>query len=373
MNERGVLGRLPAGLGAHRRPDAVRHLPRVHRRRAHDRGGARAQLAGARRTGADRAGGVRTDRTSAVAPRAVHGDDAARHRQGPRRRSFRTRRRTGAGGRPGDRPVGGGDRDGVLAGAAPPPAQPDRVQTRHRRPEDHPRPRRGDPVARAAAAAAGADGGRHAGGVQQGVERLEGDAAARAVCAGGRGAGRRAVHRRARRARAARPRGGRRAADRLAAGGRRTIPFARLWRVLAGLRSGDARPPRPADPRCRCAPRAADGGNAAAAGAGGDRSDRVRRRPCRAVQPDRRRAGGGRRLDRRCAHPHADQRHGAGHVLDPGRRRRRVRRAAPAGPAVRADRAGAVRAASGSAPRSARCPRRCWAGGCARSMCRRAW
>ena len=41
---------------------------------------------------------------------------------------------------------------------------------------------------------------------QQGVERLEGDAAARAVCAGGRGAGRRAVHHRARRAGASAPR-----------------------------------------------------------------------------------------------------------------------------------------------------------------------
>ena len=67
---------------------------------------------------------------------------------------------------------------------------------------------------------------------------------------------------------------------------------------------------------------AADGGNAAAAGTRGDRGHRLLRRPRRAVQQDLRRARGGRRVHRRCPHPYHDQRHGAGYVLDPGRRRR---------------------------------------------------
>ena len=212
------------------------------------------QHAGARRTGRDRAGRLRPDRPAAVAPRAVRRDAAARHRQGPRRRPFGTRRRAGAGDRPGARPVGGGDRDGLLAGAAPPAAEPDRVQARHRRPEDHPRPRRHDPVARAAAAAAGADGRRHARGVAEGLERLEGDAAARAV--------------RARGARCwpagCRPpsatcawRAPRRPPPRCWTTGREadraSVPGARLSRLLAVLRSRDPCPPRPPDPRRRSA------------------------------------------------------------------------------------------------------------------------
>ena len=121
------------------------------------------------------------------------------------------------------------------------------------------------------------------------------------------------------------------------------------------------------------APGAADCGHAAAAGAGGDRGHRILRRPCRAVQQDLRCAGGGRRVDRRCANPYPHQRHGAGHVLDSGRRRRHVRRAASAGAAGGADRAGAVRAASAWPPRSARCRRCCSVGACARFTCRRAW
>ena len=110
---------LHSGLGAHRRADAVRHLPRVHRRRAHDRGDPRAEHAGARRTGGGRAGRHQPGRSPAVAPRAVPGDAAARHRQGTRRRPFRARRRDRAEGRTGARAVGGRDRDGLVAGAAP--------------------------------------------------------------------------------------------------------------------------------------------------------------------------------------------------------------------------------------------------------------
>ena len=42
LNEAGLALPLHAGLGAHRRADAVRHLPRLHRGRAHDRGDRRA-------------------------------------------------------------------------------------------------------------------------------------------------------------------------------------------------------------------------------------------------------------------------------------------------------------------------------------------
>ena len=113
----------------------------------------------------------------------------------------------------------------------------DRIQARHRRSEDHPRPRRHDPVAGAAAPAAGADGRRHARGVGEGVERLEGDAAARALRTGRRGAGRRPVHHRARRARAARQARRRGAAVGLVEAGHRTLHRARLSRLLAVVRS----------------------------------------------------------------------------------------------------------------------------------------
>ena len=147
-----------------------------------------------------------------------------------------TRRRDRAEGRAGARAVGGGDRDGLLAGAAPPAAVGDRLQARHRRSEDHPRPRRHHPVAGAAAPAAGADGGRHARRVAQGLERLEGDAAARTLRARGRGAGRRAVHHRARRARGARAPRRRRAAGRLVEG-RRSSTSPRSAIPATGCRS----------------------------------------------------------------------------------------------------------------------------------------
>ncbi len=66
----------------------------------------------------------------------------------------------------------------------------------------------------------------------------------------------------------------------------------RLSRLLAVLRSRNACPPRPADARCRGAARAADGRNAAAACSRGHRGDGLCRRPCRPVQPHRRRARG---------------------------------------------------------------------------------
>ena len=336
---------------------------------------ARPEHAGARRTGGDRAGRLEPGRSPAVAPRAVSGDAAARHRQGPRRRPFGDRRRDRAEGRP---------RRSACRRRRPRRSpgwccticccQPDRVQARHRRSEDHPRPRRHDPVAGAAAAAADPDGRRHA----RGVAPRSGTAGRRRCCAsstarvaevlaGGLSTTERDV--RVARARAGR----RRAAVRLAEGGDRALHLTRLSGLLAVLRSRDPCPPRAAGARRRGAQGAADGGHAAAAGARGDRGHRLLRRPCRAVQPDLRRAGGGRRLDRRCAHPYPDQRHGARHVLDSGRRRRHVRRAAPAGAAGGADRAGAVGPASGWQPRSARSRSCCSGGACARSTCRRGW
>ena len=64
----------------------------------------------------------------------------------------------------------------------------------------------------------------------------------------------------------------------------------------------------------------------------GDRGDHLLRRPSGPVQPHRRRACGGGRHHRRCAHPHDDRRHGARHLLGAGRPGRRLRGAAPAGP-----------------------------------------
>ncbi len=163
-------------------------------------------------------------RSSAVAPRAVSRDAAARHRQGPRRRPFGARRGRRAEGRAGARVVGRGNRDGVVAGAASPAAVDHRVQARHRRSEDHSRRCRHDPVARAAAPAAGADGRRHARGFGRrcgtaGRRRLLRELYARVaeVLAGG------LVHHRARRARAAREACGRRAAVGLVEAGHRAV------------------------------------------------------------------------------------------------------------------------------------------------------
>ena len=163
------------------------------------------------------------------------------------------------------------------------------------------------------------------------------------------------------------------AAGRLVEGGDRALHLTRLSRLLAVVRSRDPCAPRTAGARRGGAQGAADGGHPAAAGARGDRGHRLLRRPCRAVQQDLRRARGGRRVDRRCPHPHPDQRHGAGHVLDPGRRRRHVRCAAPAGAARGADRAGAVgpHPAGRGNPQDVEDVTR--VGGCARSTCRRAW
>ena len=110
----------------------------------------------------------------------------ARHRQGPRRRPHRARRADRAKRcarawacrtrRPRPSP-------GWCAGTSS--MSRHRLQARHRRPADHPRLRRHRAVARAAEAAAGADRRRHPRGRAQGLERLEGPAAARALPRGG--------------------------------------------------------------------------------------------------------------------------------------------------------------------------------------------
>ncbi len=138
----------------------------------------------------------------------------ARYRQGARRRSFHPRRGRGHAGRPATGPDRGGDRNRILAGAAPSSAEPDRVQARHRRSENHHGPGRDGAIARAAEAAAGADRGRHARRIAARVEWLEGDAAARDLRARCRSARRRLVHDRARRARQACAHGRRGGADR---------------------------------------------------------------------------------------------------------------------------------------------------------------
>ena len=71
-----------------------------------------------RRACRSRADRLAAGRSSAIAPRAVSGDAAARHRQGPRRRSFGAGRRNGACRSARARSDRRRDRDGILAGAA---------------------------------------------------------------------------------------------------------------------------------------------------------------------------------------------------------------------------------------------------------------
>ena len=106
---------------------------------------------------------------------------AARHRQGPRRRSFGARRRRRAAARPAAGPERRGDRDRGLAGALSPRDVEHRLPARHAGSQDHRRFRRARAVARAAAPAAGADRVRHPRRRPQRVERLEGGAAAPAL------------------------------------------------------------------------------------------------------------------------------------------------------------------------------------------------
>ena len=71
--------------------------------------------------------------TIALAPGALSRRAAARHRQGPRRRSFRAGREIALQARAAPRPQRRGDRDGRLAGALAPADEQHRLQARHRR------------------------------------------------------------------------------------------------------------------------------------------------------------------------------------------------------------------------------------------------
>ena len=120
-----------------------------------------------------------------------------------------------------------------LADRAAPDHELDRLQPRHRRPQDHPRLRQHRAEPGAAEAAAGADGGRHPRRRAQHLERLEGPAAARPLLRDRAGGGGRPHP-----ARLARPRRrgpGRlpRRRRRLAAGGGRALRRPALSRLLA--------------------------------------------------------------------------------------------------------------------------------------------
>ena len=109
-----------------------------------------------------------------VAAGALSRHPAARHRQGPRRRSLGAGRRR----RDVSRAAAGlerrRDRDRGLAGALPPRNVQHRLPARPDGPQDHRHLRRPGAIARAAAAPAGVDGVRHPRRRPQCVERLEG-------------------------------------------------------------------------------------------------------------------------------------------------------------------------------------------------------
>ena len=108
-----------------------------------------------------------------VAPRALRRGAAARHRQGPRRRSQRHRRRDRAEARAPLRARPGRNRDRLMARPLSFADVVDGVQARPRRPQDDRgfRPPGAEPGA--AAAAADADRGRHSRGRAGRVERVE--------------------------------------------------------------------------------------------------------------------------------------------------------------------------------------------------------
>ena len=131
---------LRARFRPRRRADAARHVSHLHGRRAHDPGD-RHPVAHRERHAEGRPSAVgRRGAQDPVAAGALSRRAAARHRQGPRRRSFGAGRRRGPAARAAPGPERGRDRDRVVAGALPPrhvghrlPARPDGSQD-HRRP-----------------------------------------------------------------------------------------------------------------------------------------------------------------------------------------------------------------------------------------------
>ena len=151
----------------------------------------------------------------------------------------------------------------------------DRLQPRHRRPQDHPRLRQHRAEPGAAEAAAGADRGRHPRRGAQHLERLEGPAAARALLRDRAGGGRRPHAARLARPRRRRPGRLPRRRRRLAGGGGRALHRPALSRLLAQDRDAQGRralpsscaapsrrarsspatsrpTPSPPSPSCRC-------------------------------------------------------------------------------------------------------------------------
>ena len=180
-----------------------------------------------------------------VAPRALCRGPAARHRQGPRRGSFRARRGDRRAAVPAPGLHRGPDRNRRLAGALSPLDVEHRVQARHRRSQDHRRLRRPGAVGGAPAAIAGADGRGHPRGGAEDLERVEGAAAARPLQPDGRIPVRR-PHLRRPRARGGQCAGGTApASGRLAGGGCRGASGARASGLLAVLPAGDPGAARP--------------------------------------------------------------------------------------------------------------------------------
>ena len=181
-HERGRRVRpLRARFRPRRRPDAVRHVSPLYGRRAHH---PRHRPVGAHRTGRTGRGTsavAQADPEDRVAPGAVCGRAAARHRQGPGRRPFHHRCRDRRPAMPPAGPDAGRNRPGRLAGALSPVDEPFRLQARPGRPQNHPRLRRDRAEPGTAEAAGHPDRGRHPRGRPRRVERLEGPAAARAV------------------------------------------------------------------------------------------------------------------------------------------------------------------------------------------------
>jgi predicted nucleotidyltransferase len=211
-----------------------------------------------------------------------------------------------------------------------------------------------DFVGRAPATPPCADRRRHPRRRPDGVERLEGRAAARAVDRrrgddGRRPQGRGPRHPRAHRARRAALR-----ARRLGRGGIRRPSRAWLPGLLAVVRRADARPPGAPHPQGRGEGRELRRRRADRRPPRCDRDHDLRHRPRRAVLADRRRDRARRRQRRRRPHHHAGVRHGARRVLDPGPQRGDVRPGRQARAPQCADRARGDRAPP-AGPRARRC------------------
>ena len=121
-----------------RRADAVRHVPSLYRRRAHD---PRDRTARADRAWRPQGGSSDRNRDHPryrLAPGAVRRGAAPRHRQGARRGSFGPGRGGGEEAVPAARAVRGGNRDGRVAGPVAPADVRHRVQARPQRFQDDP-------------------------------------------------------------------------------------------------------------------------------------------------------------------------------------------------------------------------------------------